>query len=126
MSDMRALGSAIEAYAADHSAYPAASCAVGIPDLRPERLGRRSFSQLMPTYIAQAPLRDGWGRYFGFARDDAATHYLIQSSGADDVFEQLHCGPTLDPRQDIAFSNGVFVQWPANAAPPDGVSRLAP
>ena len=64
MSDMRALATAIEAYAVDNNAYPAAtSCAAGIYTSTSVTLTTSSFSNLSPTYIAQAPKTDGWGEF---------------------------------------------------------------
>ena len=127
MCDMRTLGTALEAYAVDHNAYPPAACFVGIPLPQVESVKPDSFASLTPTYIARPPLRDGWGRMFGFGRDPSGSFYLIQSRGEDGgSFEQLHCGPTDDFSADIAYSNGSFVQWPTGGIPPSPLSKLAP
>src|SRR6202521_4090794 len=64
MSDMRALATAVEAYAVDNNKYPAAACAAGVFSTGGTEvtLDSSSFSALSPTYIAQPPKSDGWGR----------------------------------------------------------------
>ncbi len=130
MCDMRVLGAALESYAADHNVYPsasAASCVPGVsfPPVEPLKPG--AFSGLVPTYIAQPPSRDGWGRLFGYTLDSTGAFYLIQSRGEDGGdFEKLLCGPMSDFNDDIAYSNGNFVQWPSGGVPPSTLSKLAP
>ncbi len=63
MSDMRALATAVEAYAVDNNTYPQASCASGLWTTADMTLATNSFSNLSPTYIAQAPRIDGWGEF---------------------------------------------------------------
>jgi prepilin-type N-terminal cleavage/methylation domain-containing protein len=127
MCDMRALGAAFEAYAVDYNVYPAAACIPGmaLPEVAAVHTG--SFSSLAPTYIAQPPARDGWGRFFGFGRDSSGAFYLIQSRAAEGGdFEPLRCGTTTDFNDDIAYSNGNFIQWPQGGIPPSALSRLIP
>jgi type II secretion system protein G len=127
MCDMRTLGTALEAYAADRNMYPAAACFASISLPRAEPLKPESFASLAPTYIATPPVRDGWGRVFGYSRDATGSFYLIQSRGEDGGnFEPLLCGPTDDFNADIAYSNGSFVQWPRGGIPPSALSKLAP
>ncbi len=129
MCDMRTLGAALEAYAVDHNVYPAASgsCVPGIAFPPAEPLKPNAFAGLVPTYIAHSPLRDGWGRVFGYSLDASGEFYLIQSRGEDgDEFEKLLCGPTEDFNDDIAYSNGNFVQWPSGGIPPSTLSKLVP
>ena len=63
MSDMRALATAIEAYAVDNNNYPAAACATGLCTTATTALATDSFTNLSPTYIAQPPKTDGWGSF---------------------------------------------------------------
>jgi type II secretion system protein G len=119
MVDMRALGMAVEGYAADHDSYPSASCAIPILPSQLTTLTAESFEKLAPTYIAQVPRRDGWGRYYGYFVDPSGGYYLIQSSGAKDTgFEPIQCSETADFNEDIAFSNGSFIQSPLGGIPP--------
>ena len=118
MVDMRALGMAIDAYAADHDAYPSAACAVPIYPRDLTRLNAESFARLAPTYITRVPRRDGWGHYYGFYVDPSGSYYLIQSAGAKESgFSPIHCGETTDVKEDLAFSNGSFVQGPFGGVP---------
>ena len=64
MSDMRALSTAIEAYAVDNSTYPAAACATGVYTTVSVTLATNSFTNLSPTYIANVPKIDGWGEFY--------------------------------------------------------------
>jgi general secretion pathway protein G len=80
MSDMRALATAIEAYAVDNNAYPAATtCAGGIYTTTAVVLSTGSFSNLSPTYIAQAPKIDGWGTFLLYGSDAPGNNYVIAS-----------------------------------------------
>src|SRR5215472_6010715 len=66
MSDMRALATAIEAYAVDHSQYPVAtSCPTGVTGMIGSvgAIDAASFSLLSPTYVSQPQKMDGWGNF---------------------------------------------------------------
>ena len=71
MSDLRALATAVEAYAVDNNKYPAAACTAGFfsGGGAEATLAQASFSNLSPTYIAQPPKTDGWGRFMRYAID---------------------------------------------------------
>jgi general secretion pathway protein G len=115
MSDMRALATAVEAYAVDNNQYPAAACALGIWTTADVALGTNSFTNLTPTYIAQPPRVDGWGQFFRFGSDAAGNNYGIGSSGRDKTFTgtgAATCGTTTNFNDDIYYSNGTFIQWP--------------
>jgi general secretion pathway protein G len=113
MSDMRALATAIEAYAVDNNVYPVpnAGCA-GLFTTAATVLDSGSFTRLSPTYIAQPPVFDGWGRpnNYGLAAD--FNSYAIRSFGRDGVATGLTCSTTTDFNQDILYGNGTFIQWP--------------
>jgi len=113
MSDMRALATAIEAYAVDNNAYPAATtCAGGIWTTTQVALTTSSFSNLSPTYIAQAPKIDGWGSFFRYGSDAPGNNYVIASYGRDKTNTSIGCGTTTNFNDDIYYSNGTFIQWP--------------
>ena len=114
MSDMRALATAVEAYAVDNNKYPAAACATGVFSTGGTEvtLDSSSFSALSPTYIAQPPKSDGWGRFYKYAHDTAFNHYRVQSAGRDGTFAALVCGTTTDFNDDIGYVDGTFIQWP--------------
>src|SRR5450755_3757083 len=77
MSDMRALATAVEAYAVDNNVYPdaAASCAAGLYTTTGALVDISSFTRLSPTYIAQPPRQDGWGRFLQFSVDGPHNNY---------------------------------------------------
>jgi len=113
MSDMRALATAVEAYAVDNSSYPAASCNAGLFTSGTEvTLATSSFTNLTPTYISQVPGMDGWGRALKYALNANTDNYRIRSSGRDAVDSSFTCGTTTNVNDDIVYANGTFIQWP--------------
>src|ERR1700726_3510319 len=61
MSDMRAIATAVEAYAVDLNYYPtAAGCSTYPYTTVGTAIDDSSWSQLSPTYIGNPPRRDGW------------------------------------------------------------------
>ncbi len=112
MTDMRALATAIEAYHVDNSLFPAAGCSGGLYTTPGSALNDSSFSSLTPTYIAQPPRRDGWGRFLAYSVDNGRSRYNIMSFGRDGSTTSPVCGTTTDFNDDILYSNGTFVQWP--------------
>src|ERR1700757_3053731 len=71
MSDMRALATAVEAYAVDNNLYPTAACASGLVSTGDTQIGTQSFQLLTPTYIATPPRVDGWGRLYFYIQANA-------------------------------------------------------
>ena len=112
MADIKALAVAIEAYHVDNSMYPTAACAPGNYTSPGPFLATDSFTNLSPTYIAQPPLRDGWGQFMRYSVDAAGVNYNVRSLGRNGVANALLCGTTTNFNQDILFSDGVFLQWP--------------
>ena len=114
MSDMRALATAIEAYAVDNNKYPSGACATGVYTADSTApADATSFTILSPTYIANPPRVDGWGRYVAFAHDGNNNHYRIESGGRDGAFSWSNtCGTTTDFNDDIVYADGAFLQWP--------------
>ncbi len=112
MADIKALAAAIEAYQVDHSVYPQAACNPGNFTSPGPRLDTGSFTNLAPTYIAQPPLRDGWGAFFRYRVDVDLADYDVRSTGRDGTADPIICGTTTNFNDDILFSDGVFVQWP--------------
>jgi type II secretion system protein G len=114
MSDMRALATAVEAYAVDNNNYPAATCNPGIFTGNSEaQLILTSFTNLTPTYIAQPPRTDGWGRFMYYALGTASNDYRIRSTGRDGGTPgALLCGTTTNFNDDIVYADGTFIQWP--------------
>lgn len=114
MSDMRALATAIEAYHVDNGAFPSAACS-GVFSTAGTALTNTSFTLLTPTYIAQSPKQDGWGRFLFYNVDAGRANYNIQSHGRDGSADTISCGTTTDFNDDIMYSNGTFLQWPEGA-----------
>ena len=112
MSDMRALSTAIEAYAVDNSTYPAAACATGVYTTVSVTLATNSFTNLSPTYIANVPKIDGWGEFYQYGSNPPNDSYAIASGGRNKNVTTAVCGTTTNFNDDIYYSNGTFVQWP--------------
>ena len=113
MSDMRALATAIEAYAVDNNVYPDAACAAGLYTTAGTALTTGSFTRLSPTYIAQPPKQDGWGRFMFYSVDTPHNNYNVSSTGRDGgALGTPTCGTTTDFNDDIMYGNGTFLQWP--------------
>lgn len=112
MSDMRALATAIEAYAVDNNQYPPATCSGALFTAATAALTSGSFTRLSPTYIAQPPVQDGWGQFFLYGSDAPGNNYAIRSQGRDKSPDSPLCGTTTDFNDDIFYSNGTFIQWP--------------
>jgi type II secretion system protein G len=114
MSDMRALATAVEAYAVDNNSYPPASCPTGLTAIvgAATAVGQASFSKLSPTYIGQPPKVDGWGEFVHYGND--TNNYAILSKGRNKSVDGLvpNCGTTTDFNDDIVYANGSFIQWP--------------
>jgi type II secretion system protein G len=113
MSDMRALATAIEAYAVDNNNYPAAACNAGIFTSGADVvLTTASFTNLTPTYIAQPPKTDGWGRFMRYTLGTASNDYRIRSYARDGTASAFNCGTTTNFNDDIIYADGTFIQWP--------------
>jgi type II secretory pathway pseudopilin PulG len=99
MADVRAIATAVEAFAVDHNAYPVADSV--------EDLAR----QISPVYLETVPLRDGWSRPFQV--QSRAEGYLIYSQGKDGTGETCDDGQTNSFNDEICFADGDFVRYPA-------------
>jgi general secretion pathway protein G len=112
MSDMRALATAVEAYAVDNNNYPVAACGAGVYTVAGATLTTASFTNLSPTYIAQAPLKDGWQHFYTYSLSADSQAYNIRSLGRNNAVNAILCGTTTNFNEDIVYSNGTFLQWP--------------
>jgi general secretion pathway protein G len=114
MSDMRAVATAIESYAVDNNYYPPAACNAGLfTGGTANVLDLSSFTDLQPTYIAQVPRQDGWGRFMRYALGNGSNNYRLESAGRDGAFSgTVVCGTTTDFNDDILYADGTFIQWP--------------
>ena len=112
MSDMRALATAVEAYAVDNNAYPTATCNAGVFTAAGTQLNTASFTNLTPTYISQVPVSDGWNNFMFYAMNTTTDQYMIRSLGRDKASSALACGTTTNFNDDIVYADGSFIQWP--------------
>lgn len=115
MADMRQIAFAWETRAVDSGNYSGAGLSlcctepVTTADLK---------TLLVPTWINPMPEKDGWGRQFEFAMNDAATQYLIRSyarHGVRDQDTEIPGGGTSYLDCDILYSGGQFIQYPEGA-----------
>ncbi|HEY7160616.1 MAG TPA: prepilin-type N-terminal cleavage/methylation domain-containing protein [Acidobacteriota bacterium] len=107
MADMRAVGTAVEAFAVDNNRYPDdASSVSNITD------------DIEPIYIKKVPTGDGWQQAFDYTSspDTAAQSYSIQSYGKNREQEapcnNAYKGITTNFNNDICFSQGSFTMFP--------------
>lgn len=116
MADMRSLATAIESYAVDYNIYPSAACDAGLYTADTANvLATNSFVSLQPSYIAKAPVVDGWGKPYAYAVASPHDNYRLECWGRDGVKGAVNCGTTHDFNDDILYSNGTFIQWPEGA-----------
>jgi general secretion pathway protein G len=118
MADMRSAGTAAEAYAVDFNHYPAAAgyslpSGLTTPTATFGAPGAGYNKQLAPTYIRLLPITDGWQSYFLYGSVPSA--YVIESLGKNGSQDSLVGGETSSFNDDIYFTNGQFVQYPAGA-----------
>jgi len=106
MSDMRTIGTAIEAYAVDWAFYPT---------LAQGPVSGMSV-HLSPIYVKKVPEGDGWR--FPFRADSQSRFYSLGSAGRNKVWEQDLSTPAYDRPSttsmdcDIVYSNGTFISYP--------------
>ncbi len=116
MADARSFATAIEAYAVDNNSYPPGSCAPGAFTTEGTAMDDQSLTILVPTYIANPPRSDGWGRpmYYNVAGPVGAfDSYNLISRGRDGSKDTtINCGTTTNFNNDIVYSDGSFLQWP--------------
>jgi len=109
MADIRSIGTACEAFAVDHNAYPDAET---MDDLA---------RQVQPKYIPNLPVVDGWEHRFYYKATNPTTdgpqQYVILSAGKDGLLEHSNLegytqAATTSFNNDIVFSQGSFIQYP--------------
>lgn len=116
MSNLRTIGTAVEAWAIDHGAYPSAATIAELANL------------LEPAYIKSLPMKDAWGSTFLYAATTDLKGYRIVSAGADQLFEENSKLPpasrqfpknpevTTELARDIVYENGGFLRYPKQSA----------
>src|SRR5262245_10488069 len=90
MSDMRTIGTAVEAYAVDNGNYPIAATSVAL------------MTAISPVYLRPMSSNDGWDR--PYVVDAATTAYTITSAGKDGAISGCAIGTIITQvNQDICF-----------------------
>ena len=101
MADMRSVAIAVSSYGTDFTF---------VPRLASGKVAHLA-SYLVPTYLCTLPANDGWQRALLYQA--AGLNYTVRSVAGDGVAQPvLPLGPTTSFADDIAVSNGVFIQWP--------------
>jgi len=98
MSDLRAIGSAVEVYAIENATYPTASTVAAIKAL------------IDPSYIKHMPSEDGWSHTIQV--DASPSGYTLYSRGKDNVGNSCPPGTTSNFNDEICFVNGQFQRFP--------------
>jgi hypothetical protein len=96
LMDMRAIQTAIEAWAVDHGVYPKAATMAELRDL------------VQPLYIARTPLTDAWGTEFRYVVSSDGQSDRLVSAGSDRVFDESSwsaSGFLSDSKQDAVLSS---------------------
>ena len=111
MADLRTLGTALEEYNIDHSAYPVMAAEADLG-------GSALELALEPVFIRILPTEDAWQNGMRYSSDgrvytagslsrDGRMGGNLTVSGIGGATSQFDC--------DIVFANGQFVQWPEGA-----------
>lgn len=103
MADMRAVGTAVEAYAVDNNLYPSSGSSVS-----------SITTYIEPKYIKKVPVLDAWSFPITYVSDNQS--YTIGSGGKDGAISGLSgIGATTNFNNDIVFSQGQFITYPEGA-----------
>ncbi len=103
MTNMKAIGNALEMYAIDHNLYPR-----GLTDADAGTIT----GFLSPLYLRTVPKADDWSNPWHLDTDASGTQYTISSYGRDGIPGTNPGGQTNDFNCDIIFTNGSFYQRP--------------
>jgi prepilin-type N-terminal cleavage/methylation domain-containing protein len=124
MADARNVGNSMMAWLTDQAAAAAAGAGTafdlsewsGTSDLGEIR------AQLVPRYIQEIPVRDGWKQSFRYRMqlEDPETerHFLVASGGRDGTLDGSYSFGAFDPTdydQDLIWADGLFFHWPERA-----------
>ena len=104
MSDMKSMATAIEAYAIDNKAYPAADSIEAL------------IAAIQPIYIRKAHMHDAWGRAFLYVPSADRQSYRLVSAGADGRVDRDSwdkAGPLTSLDDDAVLTAGQLTRpWP--------------
>jgi type II secretion system protein G len=98
MSDIRSIGTAIEAYAVDHAGYPIVTDMTALK------------GAVDPIFFDTMPLVDGWSHEMQV--DSAFTSYTVYSQGKDATGTTCTAAVTTAFNEQICFVNGRFARYP--------------
>ena len=98
MSDLRSIGTAVEAYAVDNTFYPTAA---SLPAMK---------AVIDPVFFDVMPLNDGWAH--AFQCDSLLSSYTIYSQGKDGSGTNCAAGATSTFVEEICLVNGRFQRYP--------------
>ena len=98
MTDLRAIGTAVEAYSVDNTSYPNATTVAAIKAV------------IDPIFFNTMPQVDGWSN--AIQVDSALDSYTIFSQGKDGTGSICPPGATSRFDDEICFSNGRFLRYP--------------
>jgi len=99
MADIRAIGTAVEAYAVENTDYPMAADTAAIKAV------------IDPSFIKSMPSVDGWSNAFQI--ESSATTYTIYSQGKDGQGNNCPPGTTSSFTDEICFVDGEFRRYPS-------------
>jgi len=102
MEDMRAIVTAVEAYAVDSTIYPTAANINALVVV------------VQPVYISVTPTTDAWNNLMIYQPGTTAGQgYTLRSTGKDGLAEGSPTGGSTNSFDcDIIFVSGQFTQWP--------------
>ncbi len=107
LNNMRTIGQALERYAIDHeSRYPKGTSLAALE------------TKLVPTYIKELPLDDGWKHPLRYDVNDSRASFTLRALGKDGELQQDNAATEdIDPfERDIVMVDGAFTQKPAGEA----------
>ncbi|MBV8517485.1 MAG: type II secretion system protein GspG [Acidobacteria bacterium] len=102
LSDMRSVQMAVDAYWADHNAYPVAATMAELQHA------------LEPVYIAHLPAKDFWGTEFRYVVARDGKSYRLVSAGSDRKFDESSWsayGLTSASSDDAVLASDHERQW---------------
>lgn len=119
VSEVRMIGTACEAYATDHGAYPDTGRPVDAYYGFVEAEKLRPF--LEPTYIAAVPASDPWGHPYLYGISQEGDEYIVICTGSDgeNMLEAVPESPEATNcfEDEIVLENGALLRYP------DGVQK---
>lgn len=127
MGDARNVGGAMMAWLTDQAAAAAAgaSGSFALTDWTGTSDVGEIQAQLVPRYIQEIPVRDGWKVTFRYSMDldnpEALRVFLVASGGRDHAYDGSYSIGSFNPTdydQDLIWSDGLFLRWPQRDAGP--------